>query len=55
MPSTAQPAALSGRRLPNIWDIAALVCVAGALVAIANAARGTLAPIGVLESARYRP
>ncbi len=51
MPSTAQPAALSGRRLPNIWDLAALCCVVGALVAIANAARGTLVPIGVLESA----
>jgi NitT/TauT family transport system permease protein len=51
MPSTAQAAALSGRRLPNIWDIAALCCVVGALVAIANAARGTLVPIGVLESA----
>ncbi len=51
MPSTAHPAALSGRRLPNIWDIAALCCVVGALVAIANAARSTLVPLGVLEAA----
>ena len=50
MPSTAQPAALSGRRLPNVWDLAALLCVVGLLVAIATAARGTLVPLDALES-----
>jgi NitT/TauT family transport system permease protein len=50
MPRPAQPAALSGRRLPNVWDLAALACVFGALVAAATAARGTLVPIGALEA-----
>ena len=35
----------AGRRLPNLWDAAAMVCVFGALFAIAHAARGTLQPI----------
>jgi NitT/TauT family transport system permease protein len=52
MPSPAHPAALSGRRLPNIWDLAALCCVVGALVAIANAARSTMVPIDALQSAQ---
>ena len=50
MPSTATPAALSGRRLPNVWDIAALCCVVGLLVAMAAAARGTLVPLDALEA-----
>jgi NitT/TauT family transport system permease protein len=50
MPSTAPPVALSGRRLPNIWDIAALCCVVGLLVAVASAARGTLVPLDTLEA-----
>jgi NitT/TauT family transport system permease protein len=50
MPSTAQPAALSGRRLPNLWDFVALCCVVGALVAVAAAFRGTLVPLDALES-----
>jgi NitT/TauT family transport system permease protein len=50
MPSPATPAALSGRRLPNVWDIAALLCVVGAIVAVASAARGTLVPLDALEA-----
>ncbi len=50
MSSTATPAALSGRRLPNVWDIAALCCVVGLLVAMATAARGTLVPLDALEA-----
>ena len=50
MPSTAPPAALSGRRLPNVWDIAALCCVVGLLVAMATAVRGTLVPLDTLEA-----
>ena len=46
----AQPVALSGRRLPNVWDLAALCCVVGFLVAIATAARGTLVPLDALEA-----
>ncbi len=50
MTGTAPPAALSGRRLPNVWDIAALCCVVGLLVAMAAAVRGTLVPLGTLEA-----
>lgn len=32
-------------RPPNVWDGVALLCVVGVLVAVANAARGTLAPL----------
>ena len=44
--SITLPAALAtGRRLPNLWDIAAMVCVFGALIAVAHVARGTMVPI----------
>ncbi len=43
------PASLSGRHLPNIWDIAAIVAVALILVAIAQAGRGTLVPLAELN------
>jgi NitT/TauT family transport system permease protein len=33
------------RRLPNLWDIAALLCVLAVLISIAHAARGTFARI----------
>ena len=39
------PALTQGRRLPNQWDLVALICVFGVLVALAQAARGTLAPL----------
>ena len=52
MPSSNTPVGLSGRRLPNIWDIAALLCVVGALVAVAGAARGTFIPLAALEHAK---
>lgn len=50
MSHTARPAALSGRRLPNIWDIAALCCVVGLLVGMAMAARKTMVPIAALQA-----
>ncbi len=43
------PAGLSGRRLPNLWDIGAIVAVALLLVGIAQAGRGTLVPLDALE------
>ncbi len=44
--SFSLPASLaSGRRLPNLWDIAAMICVFGALIAVAHVARGTMVPI----------
>jgi NitT/TauT family transport system permease protein len=42
--------AASGRRLPNVWDVAALLCVIGFLIAASQAARGTLVPLTALEA-----
>ena len=42
--------ALGGKRLPNIWDVAALFCVFGGLIALAHSARGTLVPLDALEA-----
>ena len=36
---------LAGRRLPNLWDGAALLVVLGALIAIGHVAAGTLLPL----------
>ena len=44
------PIALGGRRLPNIWDITAVLCVFGGLVALSQSARGTLVPLSALET-----
>jgi len=41
----ALPAFVSGRRLPNLWDAAAIVCVLALLILVAHAAHGTLAPL----------
>ncbi|WP_284944444.1 ABC transporter permease [Acidisoma cladoniae] len=41
----ALPAFVTGRRMPNLWDIAAILCVLGVLVLVAHAASGTLAPL----------
>ena len=45
MPSTAFPAFASVRRLPNLFDVVAGVCILGALVYVAGVARGTMAPL----------
>ena len=45
MPRIAFPATAFGRRLPNVWDVAALLCVFGMLAAIALGAAGTLDPL----------
>jgi len=45
MPATTHPSLAIGRRLPNVWDVAALLCVFGALAGIAHVARGTIGPI----------
>ena len=39
------PALASARRLPNVFDIAAILCIAGILFAVAGGARGTLLPL----------
>ena len=50
MNSRDLPAGLSGRRIPNVWDIAAILAVTLLLVAIARAGRGTLVPLDALEA-----
>jgi NitT/TauT family transport system permease protein len=45
MSSTVHPASAIGRRLPNIWDLVAALCVFAVLVGVAHVARGTLEPL----------
>jgi NitT/TauT family transport system permease protein len=45
MSATIHPALAEGRRLPNVWDAAAILCVFAALIGVAQVARGTFAPI----------
>ena len=45
MSATIHPALATGRRLPNVWDAIAILCVFGALVGVTQVARGTFAPI----------
>ena len=39
------PAFASARRLPNLFDLAAILCIGGVLLAVATGARATLAPL----------
>ncbi|MDE2516537.1 MAG: ABC transporter permease subunit [Rhodospirillales bacterium] len=39
------PALISGRRLVNPWDAAAILCVFGVLIAVSHIAQGTLQPL----------
>jgi NitT/TauT family transport system permease protein len=51
MSSTTFPAAsIAGRRLPNLWDIAAAVVVFAVLIGVAEVARGTFAPLAAPEA-----
>lgn len=45
MPDIRYETMAAGRRLPNAWDWAAILCVLGALMGVAPAVRGTLAPL----------
>ncbi len=45
MSATIHPALTQGRRLPNLWDAAAILCVFAALIGVAHEARGTFMPI----------
>jgi len=45
MSATINTSLAAGRRLPNLWDAAALLCVFGALIAVTHIARGTMIPI----------
>jgi NitT/TauT family transport system permease protein len=50
MSETTLPGTFTARRLPNAWDIAAILVVLGLLVSLAGVARGTFAPISALSS-----
>jgi NitT/TauT family transport system permease protein len=50
MSATIHPALAYGRRLPNAWDAAAILCVFAALIAVAHGARGTFMPISAPEA-----
>jgi len=50
MSDTVFPAFASARRLPNLFDIVAGVCIFGALAYVTSIARGTLAPLDAPEA-----
>ncbi len=50
MSDLTRPAAITGRRLPNIWDIVALLCVVAVFVVVAGAARSTFVPLNAPNS-----
>jgi len=45
MPSSTFPSLAASRRLPNAWDLVAIVCVFAALMSVAHVARGTWVPL----------
>ena len=45
MSNRSPPAMAAGRAWPNLWDLAAGICVFGLLISFAQVARGTLAPL----------
>jgi NitT/TauT family transport system permease protein len=45
MSATIHPALTLGRRLPNLWDLGAILCVFAMLIGVSQVARGTFAPI----------
>ncbi|HEX7389407.1 MAG TPA: ABC transporter permease subunit [Acidiphilium sp.] len=50
MTSIAPPAIVHGRRLPNAWDLAAILLVLGVLIGVVRVAQGTLAPLAVAQA-----
>ena len=50
MSATFPAASLAGRRLPNVWDLAAALFVFAVLIGIAQVARGTFAPLSAPEA-----
>jgi NitT/TauT family transport system permease protein len=50
MSDRALPSLVQARRLPNVWDAAAIVCVFAALIAVVSAGRGTLMPLDAPEA-----
>jgi len=50
MPDTSLTSTASVRRLPNAFDLVAMLCLVAGLIAVGNAARHTLAPLAAGES-----
>jgi NitT/TauT family transport system permease protein len=50
MSDTSLTSTASVRRLPNTFDLVAMLCIVAGLIAVGNAARHTLAPLDVSES-----
>ncbi len=50
MSDTSLTSTASVRRLPNAFDLVAMLCIVAGLIAVGNAARHTLAPLDVSES-----
>jgi NitT/TauT family transport system permease protein len=50
MSATIHPALTPGRRLPNLWDAAAILCVLAMLIGVAHVARGTFVRIDAPEA-----
>jgi NitT/TauT family transport system permease protein len=46
MSDTVHPALTQGRRLPNLWDAAAILCVFAVLIGVSQVAPATFEPIG---------
>ncbi|MSP00833.1 MAG: ABC transporter permease subunit [Acetobacteraceae bacterium] len=45
MTTATIPPLVAARRLPNVWDVVALLCVFATLITVSQIARGTLVPI----------
>src|SRR5215475_1020765 len=50
MSSTIHPALTERRRLPNVWDAAAILCVVAVLIGVAHEAQGTFVRITAPEA-----
>jgi NitT/TauT family transport system permease protein len=50
MSATVHPVLTQGRRLPNLWDAAAILCVFAVLIGVAHEARGTFMPISAPQA-----
>ncbi|MBS0560324.1 MAG: ABC transporter permease subunit [Proteobacteria bacterium] len=50
MPSSTFPSLAASRRLPNAWDLVAIVCVFAALMSVAHVARGTWVPLSAPDA-----
>jgi NitT/TauT family transport system permease protein len=50
MSATIHPALTERRRLPNVWDAGAILCVVALLIGVAHEAQGTFVPISAPQA-----